>query len=555
MAPLIAEGTTASAQAIANLRVGMRYGTTAVPSANLQNRIGYGGGFEFGYFSAERVFVPIGAKTSEGSISILTDRNSVWHPAATTNDFGEYREGASGVVVVGAFHIQLNESFESFDQAGVAANAYEDAFVKFDSGQFFVSVGNYTSRNDANSALSSRGFGDIASVNSGTQHTVVITQTGTNNILFEFDYGGTHQLGVMPLPIGGETPETWFRGNRYHGGFEIVRNVGEFTVLQYLDIEDYTKGVVPYEMGNTWPIEALKAQAVCARSYAFAHLNRHRDSGFDICTTVHCQVYRGRASANERSDQAVDETANVYMMYNGRVVQAYYAASNGGASENVENVWLEAVPYLRGVLDPYEADVADRIRDYEWVRTYTPQQIADRLRSRGHSVTGTIVSMRVSEHSPTGNVVSVTMRDSGGRELTFRRREQLISALGVVTQRFIIGNAVLGVGGIYVNSPAQAVEQGSQSYMINGDGEVTLLPGGTVYAITDSDSIVPVTGEGGGASGGSDTGLVNGVFTITGWGNGHNVGMSQWGAYSMAMYHNKNYVDILTFYFTGVTIG
>jgi len=310
---------------------------------------------------------------------------------------------------------------------------------------------------------------------------------------------------------------------------------------------------VPYEMSNAWPLEALKAQALCARTYAFASLNRHNANGFDLCTTEHCQVYRGRERANQITDQAVDETAGMFVTHNGELTQTYYASSNGGASENVENVWTVPLPYLRGVIDPYESYVAARIPNYNWTITYTPAEITQRLRSRGYECSN-IVSMVVSQFSPTGNVVSVTMTDSNGRRFVFSRRAQLITALGISTQRFTIGNQIWGTGNIFANDPALNIGSGSQFFVIGGDGEAVAVPGDNMYAITGAETIVAVEGETGTGSGTSDTNLINGVFTIRGSGRGHSVGMSQWGAYSMAFYFDKTYEDIIKFYFTGVEI-
>jgi stage II sporulation protein D len=308
-------------------------------------------------------------------------------------------------------------------------------------------------------------------------------------------------------------------------------------------------------MSNTWPIEALKAQALCARTYALSSLNRHNSAGgFDLCNEVHCQVYRGRNQANARTDQAVNETAGMYITYNGQLAETFYAAANGGASEAVVNVWGSPRPYLIGVIDPYEADIISRYSLYYWTRTYTPESLAQRLRDAGHNF-ATIASVRVSQRTPTGNVLSVIITDVNGRSQTFIRQGQLRSALGVATQNFsIVGETSTQVpGGIFVNDPAQSIPADSQHVAIDGSGATNPVPGGTMYAIDGSGNVTAVdTGSGWDIGGG--TGFINGVLTINGAGNGHLVGMSQWGAFSMAHYHGKTYEEIIKFYFTGVDI-
>jgi stage II sporulation protein D len=258
----------------------------------------------------------------------------------------------------------------------------------------------------------------------------------------------------------------------------------------------------------------------------------------------------------------VRETAGVYVTVNGRLVGTYYASSHGGASENSENVWVTAYSHLRGVIDPFEAEIAYRIPGYHWEVTFTPAQITQRLRDRGFNV-GQIVHMEVSEYSPTGNAISVTVRDDNGRNWAFRRRGELLSALGVRTQRFDIGERrwvsnAAGTGGIHANASGDRIPAGAR-YVIGSDGISRPAAGDAMYAITGAGTVerfvtAPQTGGGGRIVGGGN-GMINGVFTIRGTGNGHNVGMSQWGAYAMASLHGKTYVEILQFYFTGVTVG
>jgi len=538
-----------------SLRIGLSVGTGVVPSANLRPTDDQGRGYDFGYFDNNRNFVPIGAWTGETSITMLMDRNMVWNPAADEGR-GQYQDGVSGNVTVGCFHVQLNAGYGTFDEARAEADKRQGAFVRYESSQqqpFLVMIGQHTTRAAAESAISSLGLVGAASVNAGTSNTIAVTITGTNRIIFEFDRGTT-PLGIMPRTSGGKA-ETWYKGLRYNGSFQYSRRGGaELTVVNVVDIEDYVKGILPYEMNNAWPIEALKAQALCARTYGMSNLNRHSSDGADLCVLEHCQVYKGRGAANERTDQAVNETAGIYVTYNNRLAQTFFASTNGGASENVENVWAESIPYLRGVVDPYEADIVSKVSNYYWTIKYTPAQLTDRLKSRitGFSLS-TIASMRVSKYSATGNAIEVTLTDVNGKSMTLSRRSQLLAGLGTPTMRFDIGGAAWGSGSIYANDPGQPVPPASTYYGIGANGVAVPVPRDSMYAITGSGNTVAVSGETT-SPGGSSTGLVDGYFVINGAGNGHQIGMSQWGAYSMAFYHNLTFEDIILFYFTGVEI-
>jgi len=129
---------------------------------------------------------------------------------------------------------------------------------------------------------------------------------------------------------------------------------GTLRAINMLPVEHYLYGVVPYEMSNTFPIEALKAQAVCARGYAVAKCSAYRLRAYDIRDTSADQVYHGLNSDYTRAIAAVDETAGQVLTYNGDIIQAYYAASNGGQTEPTGNVWAADLPYYTQQDDPYD---------------------------------------------------------------------------------------------------------------------------------------------------------------------------------------------------------
>lgn len=521
------------------LKVGLYFGGTALPAANLQNVTGFGNGFQFGILDLSRQFQPLGVVTAESKISLLRDRNMVYSSSSSN-----YSPGTSGDVLVGCFHIQLNNTYTTYSNAQAAAVGYQSSFIKFSSGNFYVCIGNYLSADDANAAIAQKGLSSCT-VTFGTSSTVTVVKTGTNTIIFEFEYGSACNLVVMPLSSNGVKCQTWFKGYRYYGAFQYNRaDGGDLSVYNCVNVEDYVKGVIPYEMSSSWPLEALKAQAVCARTYAFANLGKHSD--FDICTTEHCQVYRGIGSANSTTDTAVDQTSSQYLTYNGQLCTTFYSSSDGGATENSENVWAETIPYLRGVVDPYEQDIASMVSGYSWTVTYTSADITTRLRNKGYNC-GTIVGMAISQYTDVGNVYKVTLTDDSGKKFTFTKGESIRSVLGVYSIHFSISGGASS-GDVYVNGPNTSIPGGLQSsYAVGGSGLSEILGQNNVYAITGTGETVAVETE--------LPQQTDCVFTIKGTGRGHNVGMSQWGAYSMAKYHGMTYCQILSFYFTGAAIG
>ena len=532
---------TVGARAMENdmLKVGIKYGGDAMFTANLQNYDGAGLGYAFGYFDGSRSFVPLGASTQENKISVAADDNvfisgGAYYQTMPAN-YTEY---------IGAYHLQLTRRFGSYEEAASAAAACDGGFVAYLADSYAVRVGQYRTSEGVERAMN-EWAGEAAEIVSPSRTGVMVTVTGTDRILFYFDCGGLRSLGVQPQSAAGEKTVTWFRGYRYYGGFEYQRVTGgNLSVINVVNIEDYTKGSVPYEIGNDKPLEAIKAQAVCAPTYA-AMQTRHRSQGFDVCTTDDCQVYQGVAASNEITDRAVEETAGVYLYYGGKYAQAYYYSSNGGASEDAKNVWGNEVAYCLGKEDPYEAQVASRISKYNWTTTYTKSELTSRLQSRGIDV-GTVNNAYVSEFTPSGNVYAVTFVGSSGTKTVYRESCRL--TLGLRSMRFTINGGAASGGSYYINDADGSVTGLRGLYAISGGGTVSQ------YNAAEADTYVITAGgteklqqDAGSAAASTDT------FTITGSGWGHNVGMSQWGAVAMAE-QGFGYREILEFYYTGIEI-
>lgn len=140
-----------------------------------------------------------------------------------------------------------------------------------------------------------------------------------------------------------------FNGKPYRGKIEVfVNSRGSLTVVNAVSLEDYLLGVVPNELSLP-QLEAQKAQAIAARTYAVANINGFGSQGFDLLPTVRSQVYQGFSSESKMGTQAVTETRGVVATYKGKPITAYYTSTCGGRTENSENIFDHAEPYLRGV--------------------------------------------------------------------------------------------------------------------------------------------------------------------------------------------------------------
>ena len=157
---------------------------------------------------------------------------------------------------------------------------------------------------------------------------------------------------------GGEPGGIRFRrgGSLYPGNLTLTVQNGQLLPVLAIGVEDYLLGVVPHEMSDSFPLEALKAQAICARTYALSSVDRTR--AWDMTDTTSDQVFYGVDERNTRAARAVSETRGIVGMYRGKLATCYYAASNGGQTDLVENVWSGRGDwgYFRMVDDPYDLE-------------------------------------------------------------------------------------------------------------------------------------------------------------------------------------------------------
>lgn len=397
----------------------------------------------------------------------------------------------------------------------------------------------------------------LGSISDLTFNSITTTNETTLNITYAGEtYNVTNSSGqsvytgtnVAAEAISGTTN---FDGYNYYGVFGFnAESSGKLTVINYVNIEDYVKGVLPYEMSASWPIEALKAQAVCARSFVLGNLNKHKSYGFDVCNTTNCQVYHGIERADKNTDSAADQTKGQILMYDGKLAVGYFFSSSGGATENNENVWGGTpIPYLRGVVDIYE-DASASSKNV-WSVTLTAEQVADKLKSAGYSI-GQVADVKVTKRTEMGNVNEVTVIDTEGNSVVIKN-DKVRTVFGLNSIRYTINgssnnnnssnegtaNAVYVNGFVITDGSFYAIgADGNKAYIGSVNGK-TVLTGSGTQKISISTSAKTISSD-------------SYVFSGTGW--GHSVGMSQYGARSMANM-GFAYIDILEFYFTDITIS
>lgn len=218
--------------------------------------------------------------------------------------------------------------------------------------------------------------------------------------------------------ISSDGSEIKYKDNIFKGGFECVLADGLISVINYVLLDDYVKGVIPYEMSSYWPYEALRAQAVCARTYAVYNIDSYAEEGFDLTDDTRSQVYKGCADADEATDAAVDSTSGQIIRYKGDVCEVYYFSSDGGATEDGTHVFSVDKPYLAGKTDPFESAVDFTLSSWEF--TYTGEQLSSVLNNSGYII-GEVTNIYPSL-SHNGNVVALHFFDDYGLSVSIEGR-------------------------------------------------------------------------------------------------------------------------------------
>jgi stage II sporulation protein D len=214
---------------------------------------------------------------------------------------------------------------------------------------------------------------------------------------------------LVIVPLEGQ----WLKlnGTPYRGELRIAKSArGDMDVINILDVEAYLYGVVPKEMSPQWPLEALKAQAIAARTYVLYQKEKSKERDYDVIATTASQVYGGAGAESAISNQAVDETRGMVLLYDGQLALTYFHANSGGMTEEASRVWSADVPYLKGVRDDYSA----KAPGCSWKLSLNVDKIRTALNKKGLDV-GRIERLMPVDISPSGRATKIKIFH-GGKE-------------------------------------------------------------------------------------------------------------------------------------------
>jgi stage II sporulation protein D len=368
----------------------------------------------------------------------------------------------------------------------------------------------------------------------------VLTDSGANAVTFT-------NGGKIMFIADGNSPARAMCGSGiitigstgYRDSIEFDVNGSNIMGVNVIDMNKYLYGVVPSEMSASWNEEALKAQAVAARTYAYSNKTKH--GNYDLCDSVCCQDYNGTTKEQQSTTDAVNATGDEKIYYNNNLISAYYFSSSGGKTASSENTWSEVISYLRGVDEVAEKEYK------QWTRTYTYQQFSEICKSKGLDV-GTVTAVNA-EYDNDGLVSALSFTGSGGTKSVYKdgiRSFFSASSDGSLPSRnfsLATGSAIpADVSVLGADGTTSTISFNSVSAMDATTSITTLDKTATVQSSTETTTIQPLAAA-----------IPVGTVVINGKGYGHLVGMSQYGAKGMAE-DGFTYQEILQHYYTGVTI-
>ena len=356
-------------------------------------------------------------------------------------------------------------------------------------------------------------------------------------------YVGAVRLPAMPVELRMEpsVPDaiSMVNGRRYRGTLDVFVESTGMRIVNTLQFEDYVASVVGSEMPTSWEIEALKAQAVAARTYATRRLAS--DPALAICDSEDCQAYDGVDAETEQTRAAAYETAGVVATFNGDLIDAVYSANAGDMTADAALVWGDSVPYLTEVASPGDREALSvdwGASGYRWTRVFSLHELTF-FRTFATAGIGDVQEARVTEISPGGRPVRMEVTGSAGQLELFG--DQIRTAFG-------LPSAFVEV----------VLEPPGEEHLVSPTTRMIADLASEGYAVLRRRRSIAFDALP------AEARLINGAVTIVtveqparllfeGRGFGHGVGMSQWGAQGMARV-GATYDQILRHFYPGIAL-
>ena len=320
----------------------------------------------------------------------------------------------------------------------------------------------------------------------------------------------------------------WLGKRRYGGELRIALNNNKIQVVNYIKVEKYLQSVVGSEMPKSWPIEALKAQAIAARTYALQQLGKKGE--YDVNSNESSQVYLGLESETKSTKSAVRKTRKLVLLYGGKLINAVFHSSSGGQTEASSSVWRYQFPYLISV-----RDFDHQSPKFKWEKVFSALELKELFAD-----TGGLNSIQVLSKSTTGRVLRASVYGYKGGKIISGKDLRHILNLDSTKAKFHLTSNKESDNLKRLNSKS-TIKKSSHKNSKNAQKNNSLLDKNFQKHDMNIPQPLPLINK-------------NYYLIVKGFGAGHGVGMSQWGAYRMAQ-KGASYKDILNHYYQGALIS
>jgi stage II sporulation protein D len=370
---------------------------------------------------------------------------------------------------------------------------------------------------------------------------------------------GVYSGPIKIIPVGNAKIIVVCNGQkyRYRGNMEvdIDKEQGKLNVINIIGIEEYLYGVLKKEISPSWPKEALKAQAIAARTFAIFNMNKYIDKGYNICASTNSQAYGGVNHEDPLTNKAVDETRGIIMVYKGEPINAVYHSDSGGYTEDSENVWGSFLPYLRSVKSKFEEKVSPP--HHTWSYSISERDLTEKLQKQGHKI-NSIISIEPVKKSQTGRASELVFTADNNKVINIKTNDfRYLIGVDLIRSTFFNIEVIGKESNITENTDDEKEIEDKEEQKESIKEILEQKRDWTIKELLElmkknkdereeeieekvlKAEIVK-----------SNTPL---TFTFSGSGNGHGVGMSQWGAYGMTL-QGSRHQDILKYYYQGIDI-
>lgn len=515
------------------IKVGLRYGDTSASIVNLHSNTG----FEFGYYR-NNIFNVLLNFIDEEDLTIRKDTYYMKVNDSFIEVFPEIKNDINFSQLKGPYHVEVGDGFSDKTEMlsyleRLKDNNNVEFYPVYDNG-WRIWTGLFSSQSEAENFININGKIDdknLKVVNPNNKRIQVLNKKGDVILIFD---SSSQEFHFAPFLEKDSDQIITVDGKRFRGEIIFKRyQDSDMTVINYLTLQEYLYGVLPKEMSGDWPLEALKAQAVAARNYAVANIHKHSNYGFDLCGTIHCQVYGGYDVEKPRSNMAVDATDGKLLTYKGKIISAFFHSNSGGYTEDSENVWSLSIPYIRGVKDDFSLGAPNS----NWTQIYSPYEIAQVLSLKGINI-GEIYNIYPEKHSKNGRVLSLKIKGTLD-EITLEKEEtrKIFGYNNIKSMNFKVNTDI----DVYIKSSnGESIQKPlNNMHILKGKNSIKILSNNK-YNIYNGYKSVQIHGK-----------PSKYIFNGRGW--GHGLGMSQWGAKKMAEL-GYTYQEILQHYYTGTKL-